>query len=99
LGEIMQLRTIIAVGALGLLIACLQESFVALYIACLVCLLMYAFRMFGLAVSGRDTGGDNSGQARPPTLPQLFTGPRALARRAEQVGESGLNGTGSKIGD
>jgi len=52
----MRLRWIIAAGAAGLLFALWQENLVAFYFTCLGCMLMYALRMFSLALPGRHTG-------------------------------------------
>ena len=79
----MQFRKIIAAGILGLLIAILQESLLALYPTCLGCMLMCAFRMFSLSVSGRNNGKNDSGSSRlerPATPSQLFAASLQLRR-------------------
>jgi hypothetical protein len=68
---IMQFRKIIAAGILGLLIALWQQSLLAVYLTCLGCMLMYAFRMFSLSIVGRgstnDVGDPETEQAATPS--------------------------------
>jgi hypothetical protein len=58
----MRLRWIIAAGAAGLLIAFWQQNLVAFYLTCLGCMLMYAWRMFSLALPGRHVDTAESGR-------------------------------------
>jgi len=68
----MQFKNIIAAGSLGLLIAFWQESVLAVYLTCLGCMLMYAFRMFSLAASRRPIGSSACDLERRATPSQPF---------------------------
>jgi hypothetical protein len=61
----MKIQSIMAAALFGLLTACWQRSLVTFYLTCLGCMLMYAFRMFSLSVSGRGHFTNDSGAERP----------------------------------